>query len=85
MAAPGPADTEKAMKMAQQEMDYRVDLYNSHDAMIDSASNLIEAADSEVEGKAASLAYPTNGARHSYLQQEKNLDEFWQAAGDIEV
>ncbi|KAL0045108.1 hypothetical protein WJX82_008611 [Trebouxia sp. C0006] len=28
MAAPGPADTEKAMKMAQQEMDYRVDLYN---------------------------------------------------------
>lgn len=28
MAAPGAADTEKAMKMAQQEMDYRVDLYN---------------------------------------------------------
>ncbi|DBA97946.1 TPA: hypothetical protein ACH3X3_012788 [Trebouxia sp. C0006] len=30
MAAPGPADTEKAMKMAQQEMDYRVDLYNRY-------------------------------------------------------
>ena len=28
MALPGGADTEKAMKMAQQEMDYRVDLYN---------------------------------------------------------
>ena len=30
MAAPGAADTEKAMKMAQQEMDYRVDLYNRY-------------------------------------------------------
>lgn len=28
MAVPGGPDTEKAMKMAQQEMDYRVDLYN---------------------------------------------------------
>ena len=28
MAVPGGQDTEKAMKMAQQEMDYRVDLYN---------------------------------------------------------
>ena len=28
MAAPDTENTEKAMKMAQQEMDYRVDLYN---------------------------------------------------------
>lgn len=28
MAAAGGENTEKAMKMAQQEMDYRVDLYN---------------------------------------------------------
>lgn len=28
MAAPDAENTEKAMKMAQQEMDYRVDLYN---------------------------------------------------------
>lgn len=37
MAAPDAENTEKAMKMAQQEMDYRVDLYNRFAANYTSA------------------------------------------------